>query len=88
VVQGRLLGSETSGLPGRPELPVADEFRPYYEAYGGLAVFGHPLEPATVEDGRVVQRFERARLEANPTWDPNLQDPVWAVLRGRLGAGQ
>ena len=86
LVQGRLLGVEATGLPGNPSLPVDDAFASYYQRDGGLDVFGYPLGPALVQDVRRMQYFERARLEENPTFDPNRNDPVWEVLRGRLAA--
>lgn len=42
-------------------------FRGTWEGQGGLAIFGLPLtEARTLDDGAVVQIFERARLELRP----------------------
>jgi hypothetical protein len=41
-------------------------FRAYWEARGGLAVFGLPITEEITENGRTVQWFERARFEFNP----------------------
>ncbi len=85
LVQGALLGNEVTGKSGDPALPVDDAFAAYYHRYGGLPVFGYPLGAATVEGGKRVQYFERARLEENLEYRPNDADPVWEVLRGHLG---
>jgi hypothetical protein len=85
IVQGALLGAELKGAPGKPGEPVHEAFAAYYARYGGLPVFGYPIGPAVMEGGRLVQYFERARLEENSEFDPNISDPVWEVLRGHLG---
>ncbi|HWQ11347.1 MAG TPA: VanW family protein [Roseiflexaceae bacterium] len=41
-------------------------FRRFYDAGGGLAIFGLPLTESFVEDGLRVQYFERARFELHP----------------------
>ena len=38
----------------------------FWQAQGGLAIFGYPLSEELTEDGRTVQYFERARLEHHP----------------------
>ncbi len=58
-------------------------FRAYWEAFGGLAIFGYPIteefvDPAT---GRVTQWFERARFE----WHPGAFPERYDVLLGLLG---
>ena len=42
---------------------VRGSFYAFYRRYGDLAVFGLPLTEAFTDHGRVVQYFERARLE-------------------------
>jgi len=55
-------------------------FRDYWNLNGGLATFGYPISEEFVENGVVVQYFERQRLEYHP------QNPVpWKVLGGLLG---
>ena len=62
------------------------EFKAYWQAQGGLAVFGFPLSEELVErnpqDGNeyVVQYFERARFELHPELPP-----AYRVLLGHLG---
>ncbi|MBX6342721.1 MAG: terpene cyclase/mutase family protein, partial [Thermomicrobiaceae bacterium] len=57
-------------------------FRAYWERFGGLPVFGYPISDAFVQDGMVVQYFERARFE----WHPGAWPERYDVLLGRLGA--
>src|SRR4051794_35355910 len=58
-----------------PQVPgitncIAGRFRAYWEANGGLPVFGYPITPAapvTVTAGTfLAQSFERARFELHP----------------------
>lgn len=66
---------------------LADPFKQYWEAHGGLAQFGYPLtEPFTersLDDGKpyTVQYFERARFE----YHPEATTPEYRVLLGFLG---
>jgi hypothetical protein len=66
---------------------LAEPFKGYWEANGGLAQFGFPLtEPFTeqnIDDGKsyTVQYFERARFEHHP----EAKDPQYQVLLGFLG---
>jgi hypothetical protein len=57
-------------------------FRAYWEAFGGLPVFGYPISEEFTEDGTVVQYFERARFE----WHPGEWPERYDVLLSRLGA--
>ena len=45
---------------------VRHGFLKYFNARGGLAAFGLPLTEESVERGRTVQYFERARFEYHP----------------------
>jgi photosystem II stability/assembly factor-like uncharacterized protein len=45
---------------------VSPTFYPYYLARGGLERFGFPRTEEFEEDGRLVQYFQRARLEYHP----------------------
>jgi hypothetical protein len=60
---------------------IDGRIRSFWEAQGGLPVFGYPLGPQRDEGGFQVQRFERARLEQHPE-----NAPPYDVLLGRLGA--
>lgn len=42
------------------------EFLDYWEQHGGVKIFGFPISEEFEEDGRIVQYFERARLEYHP----------------------
>jgi hypothetical protein len=55
-------------------------FRAYWELHGGLAIFGYPISEEFEEDGRIVQHFERQRLEYHPE-----NAPPWDILGGLLG---
>ncbi len=58
--------------------------RDFWEANGGLPVFGYPITPLQTEEveGRMlqVQWFERHRLELHPE-----NEPPYDVLMGRIG---
>ncbi len=54
----------------------------FWEANGGLAIFGYPLSEELTEDGRTVQYFERTRLEHHP----ELGATGYRVLPTPLGA--
>ncbi|NOK63051.1 MAG: peptidase S8 [Chloroflexi bacterium AL-W] len=59
--------------------------RSYWEANGGLPIFGYPISEEFVERGEdgqdyVVQYFERHRLEIHPE-----NPPPYNVLLGRIG---
>jgi hypothetical protein len=41
-------------------------FKTYWEVFGGVAVFGYPISEAFVEDGVMVQYFERMVLQSHP----------------------
>jgi O-antigen ligase len=61
---------------------VCGDFQEYWEAYGGLVVFGFPLSEAFEHDGSLVQYFERARFE----WHPEHAGTRFEVLLTRLGS--
>jgi hypothetical protein len=63
----------------RPE--IAPRFREHYNQRGGLAIFGHPVSPELVVNGRTIQWFERTRLEE---W-PEHAGTSYAVQGGRIG---
>ncbi|HWQ12643.1 MAG TPA: hypothetical protein VNL77_07585 [Roseiflexaceae bacterium] len=61
---------------------VAPPFRTFWQARGGLLAFGYPIGVAFVDaNGRLVQYFERARLELHP----ELEGTEYAVQLGLLG---
>ncbi|MGI8586225.1 MAG: peptidoglycan DD-metalloendopeptidase family protein [Chloroflexia bacterium] len=61
---------------------VQGEILRFWDAEGGLPIFGYPLSEETTEDGRTAQYFERARLE----WHPELAGTGYGVLSTPLGA--
>lgn len=50
---------------------VRGEFLEYYNAYGGLAIFGYPISERFIDQGIEVQYFQKARME----WHPENPDP-------------
>ena len=56
-------------------------FLTFWKDNGGLTVFGYPLSEEVQENGRVVQYFERARFELNPSADSSRT----GVVLGQLG---
>ncbi|HEX9373675.1 MAG TPA: murein L,D-transpeptidase, partial [Roseiflexaceae bacterium] len=57
-------------------------FRSYWQAFGDLPLYGHPISEEFVENGVTVQYFERARFEYHPGAQPRRYD----VLLGWLGS--
>jgi hypothetical protein len=55
-------------------------FRDYWNAHGGLAIFGYPISEEFTEHGVTVQYFERQRFEYHPE-----NPPEWQVEGGLLG---
>lgn len=74
------------GAPGSVPIPtydVASLFRAYYDANGGLTMFGYPISELMVVNGREIQWFERARLEH---WaDPGYAGTPYEIQGGRIG---
>jgi hypothetical protein len=56
-------------------------FERWWNAEGGLPVFGYPISEPFQEGGFLVQYFERARLEYHPEY----AGTRWEVELGRLG---
>lgn len=52
---------------------VSHVFLEYFRDNGGLEIFGYPLSEFMVENGRIVQYFQRARLEWHPDRRPGSQ---------------
>lgn len=59
---------------------LAAPFLPAWLARGGVAILGYPISEPLDEGGRLVQYFERARLE----WHPE-RDGAEAIQLGALG---
>ncbi|TVR70366.1 MAG: hypothetical protein EA415_12960, partial [Sphaerobacteraceae bacterium] len=60
---------------------VDPEFQSYYAQSGGLPVFGYAVSDPGTENDRLVQYFERQRLELHP----ELAGTPYEVLLGHLG---
>lgn len=70
------------GSLSAPTPEVGALFRGYYDRYGGERIFGRPISPPLVVNGREIQWFERARLES---WPEHANTP-YAIQSGRVGA--
>ena len=44
---------------------ISYDFLEYFDAHGGVDVFGYPITELIIEDGRMMQYFQRARFEWN-----------------------
>ena len=60
---------------------VSPEFRSYFLEHGGVSFFGYPITEMRIEDGRLVQVFERAAI----VWDSSQPDGSRFSL-ARLGS--
>src|SRR4051794_12695891 len=75
-----------TGIAGAPLLfpetgfSLDGDFLAYWQANGGLSVFGYPIDAARQVDGRVSRWLERARFELHPE-----NAAPYNVLLGRLG---
>ena len=65
---------------------VAHDFLKFWYDYGGLDTFGYPLGPEQLENGLLVQHFERARFEMHPELANIAGAPQPEVALGLLGA--
>jgi len=61
---------------------VCFAFLEFFDQYGGLAQFGYPISSFEYHDNRIVQYFEKMRLEWQP-WKPEGQRVVISDL-GRI----
>ncbi|HQE92209.1 MAG TPA: hypothetical protein PLQ66_05395 [Anaerolineae bacterium] len=58
---------------------VSYAFLDYFNANGGIDIFGYPISEMYFEDGQIVQYFQRLKMQ----WQPN--EPTTAVVIGNLG---
>ncbi|MBP7686324.1 MAG: carboxypeptidase regulatory-like domain-containing protein [Thermoflexales bacterium] len=88
---GEELGYRRAGVPAvtsdqyrrfYPETQhiLAYAFLTFYDANGGLDIFGYPITEFMLENGRIVQYFQRAKME----WHPELSGDQRVQL-GDLG---
>lgn len=66
---------------------VRGPFLVFFDSHGGLTVFGYPITDQYVENGRLVQYFERARFEWHPDNPEGFQVQL-GLLGDELGWGQ
>ncbi|MBI2940163.1 MAG: SH3 domain-containing protein [Chloroflexi bacterium] len=79
--------TSTAGIAGPPRRyfsktghTLSHEFAAFFDRHGGLEMFGYPTSEPYVEDGLLVQRFQRAKLELHPE---NLEP--WRIQLALLG---
>ena len=60
---------------------ISSRFLSYYNQYGGMQTFGRPISTEINNGGRIIQWFERARLEE---W-PELSSTDYLIQGGRVG---
>ncbi len=65
---------------------IQGAFLRFWQAEGGVPVFGYPISEELTEDGRTVQYFERARFESHPELSP-AGFPVLPTALGALALG-
>jgi hypothetical protein len=67
---------------------LAPEFISFYDARGGVPIFGYPLTDAEVEGGFKVQYLERARIEYHPENRGTAHEVQLGLLGSILNAGR
>jgi hypothetical protein len=66
---------------------VSGPFLRFYDQYGGRAILGYPLTREFSENGRVVQYFQRVRMEQHPE-NPEPYQVQLGLLGEELGCRQ
>ncbi|MDQ3706843.1 MAG: glycosyl hydrolase [Chloroflexota bacterium] len=66
---------------------LAPEFVAYYDAHGGVPLFGYPVTAARMEGGYLVQWTERQRLEHHPEHHGTPFEVLLGLLGRELTAG-
>lgn len=67
---------------------VGGAFLKFFDAYGGVRVFGLPLTNETQENGRTVQYFERQRFEYFPEHAGSPHEVQLGLLGTKAAAGK
>ncbi|MGH2459309.1 MAG: hypothetical protein ACRDIY_10640 [Chloroflexota bacterium] len=66
---------------------VQGDFLSFFDQHGGLATFGYPRTEQMVTDGRVVQYFQRARMESWPSNPPPYNVQLMLIGDAVMGPG-
>jgi hypothetical protein len=66
---------------------VQGDFLRFFNTRGGLEIFGYPLTEVFIENGRQVQYFQKARMEAHPE-NPDPRRIELGMLGTQLGYGE
>jgi Cellulase (glycosyl hydrolase family 5) len=67
---------------------LAAPFLGYWQGHGGLFSYGYPITGQVVEDGLLVQYFERARFEYHPENAGTRYEVLLTALGSQLTAGR
>lgn len=63
---------------------LGGNFRDFFESHGGLDAFGFPRTEPVIENGFLVQYFQRARME----WHPDISQVQLSLLGSILSQGR
>lgn len=66
---------------------VQGDFLSFFDQHGGLAIFGYPRTEQMVSDGRIVQYFQRARMESWPSNPPPYNVQLMLIGDAVMGPG-
>ncbi len=89
VARPQLLSRRRHYFPETGQI-VSFAFLDYFKSHGGIDLFGYPITQMYFEDGRIVQYFQRLKLEwhpehtAAPVQVGNLGEVYVSVYRERL----
>jgi len=88
LASGQAAAGISSGCRYYPESGhrICFAFLDYFEQHGGLEIFGYPISEFKFENGRVVQYFQRFRLDWHPEADQERQVQVAALGRMHFDA--
>jgi len=63
-------------------------FLRFWRANGGVLIFGYPISEEIIENGRIVQYFERARFEYHPEFAGSADAVQLSLLGNELTVGR
>jgi len=67
---------------------LCGDFQSYWNAFGGLAIFGLPITEPFQENGVTTQYFERARFESHPGTDAAKFNVLLGLVGDEVTAGR
>lgn len=66
---------------------VRGDFLTFFNQHGGLAIFGYPRTEQMISNGRLVQYFQRARMESWPSNPPPYNVQLMLIGDAVMGPG-